>query len=254
MLQRRFIYALTGQTGHGKTAIALLLFRQSRRLTQTPRSQATRSRKGAASIWLVKTPTIYGCASLGPTPCLRLDGSADRASYIPGVFNIGQMHDRRVTETRKLEGVDIVIVDTSAAYFLGADENVLRVVTTLPGRPCVVVLCHRIKHAMDATQLLPRGGGAFLGEIDGNLTAWKHDETLVELSYTKLRGPGFEPVTFRLEKVTTPKLVDAKGRMLPTVRAVAISEAEQAAQTKHASQRRRSGAGGAALRSHILNR
>ena len=188
------------------------------------------------------------------TDALRLDGSADRASYIPGVFNIGQMHDRRVTETRKLEGVDIVIVDTSAAYFLGADENVLRVLTTLPGRPCVVVLCHPIKHAMDATQLLPRGGGAFLGEIDGNLTAWKHDETLVELSYTKLRGPGFEPVTFRLEKVTTPKLVDAKGRMLPTVRAVAISEAEQAAQTKHASQRRRSGAGGAAFFASVLEK
>jgi hypothetical protein len=48
-----------------------------------------------------------------------------------------------------------------------------------------------------------------------------------------MRGPGFEPLTFRLEKITTPRLVDAKGRLLPTVRAVHISEAEEATQAQH---------------------
>ena len=57
------------------------------------------------------------------TDALRLDGSADRASYIPGVFNIGQMHDRRVTEPRKLEGIDIVIVDTCGEVAVDFSEK-----------------------------------------------------------------------------------------------------------------------------------
>ena len=46
-----------------------------------------------------------------------------------------------------------------------------RTLTTLPGGPCVLVLCHPIKHVSEPEQLLPRGGGAFLAEVDGNLTA-----------------------------------------------------------------------------------
>jgi hypothetical protein len=106
----------------------------------------------------------------------------------------------------------------------------LRSLTTLPGAPCVLALCHPIKNASEPSQLVPRGGGAFLAEIDGNLTAWRHDDDLIEFHHSpfKFRGPGFEPITFRIEKITTTKLVDSKGRLLPTVRAVAISEEEEA--------------------------
>jgi hypothetical protein len=163
-----------------------------------------------------------------------------RVSFIRGVFDIGQMHGRLADDARKLGGLDLVIVDTSAAYFLGNDEisnpqmgahaRMLRTLTALPGKPCVVALCHPIKHTTDPTQLLPRGGGAFLAEVDGNLTAWLQDDVLVKLHHN---GPGFEPLTFRLEKITTTRLVDAKGRLLPTVRAVPISEAEEATQAQH---------------------
>jgi hypothetical protein len=73
---------------------------------------------------------------------------------------------------------------------------------------------------------VPRGGGAFLAEVDGNLTSWKSGET-IELGYNKMRGPGFEPMSFKLESFTTPRLADAKGREIPTVRAVVISQEEQ---------------------------
>jgi hypothetical protein len=53
----------------------------------------------------------------------------------------------------------------------------------------VVVLCHPIKNVNDPAQLLPRGGGAFLAEMDGNLTVWKRDDDTVELHHTKIRGP-----------------------------------------------------------------
>jgi len=71
-----------------------------------------------------------------------------------------------------------------------------------------------------------------MAEIDGNLTAWKHDDNLVTFHHSadKFRGPGFEPITFKLEKIATEKLVDSKSRMIPTVHAVAISEREEAEQ------------------------
>ena len=78
--------------------------------------------------------------------------------------------------------------------------------------------------------MLPRGGGAFLAEMDGNLTAWKHDEVMVDLNYTKMRGPGFEPMTLKLETIRTTRLTDSKGRLLPTVRAVAVSTGEEDSQ------------------------
>jgi DNA-binding PadR family transcriptional regulator len=104
----------------------------------------------------------------------------------------------------------------------------LRSLTTLPGGPCVVVLCHPIKHVTDPSQLIPRGGGNFLAQMDGNLTLWRHDDNLATLHHLdKWRGPGFEPITFKLEKITTEKLVDSKDRQLPTIHAVAITAAEE---------------------------
>jgi hypothetical protein len=42
----------------------------------------------------------------------------------------------------------------------------------MPGGPCVLVACHPPKNAGD-DNLLPRGGGAFIAEMDGNLTGRK---------------------------------------------------------------------------------
>ena len=67
---------------------------------------------------------------------------------------------------------------------------------------------------------------------NGNLTLWKHDGVLCDFHHTdKLRGPGFEPINLRLETVNTTRLADKKGRVIPTVRAVWISDAENDQQT-----------------------
>ena len=167
------------------------------------------------------------------------DPSLDRIIFVPGVFAIPDIDHRLVLEMQKLGGCDLVIIDTSAAYFLSDDENsnpqmgaharMLRGLSKLPGTPTVLALCHPAKYVTDPSQLLPRGGGAFLAEMDGNLTAWRHDDDLVDLHHgDKFRGPGFEPITLRIEKITTTKLVDKKGRLVPTVRTVALSETEEA--------------------------
>lgn len=145
-------------------------------------------------------------------------------------------------EVDKLGGADLVVVDTSAAYFPGDDENnnpqmirharACRDLVTLPGGPCVVVLCHPVKNASEPSQLLPRGGGAFLAEVDGNLTLWQQDGLSELYWHGKFRGPGFEPIMFSMEKIKSQKLIDAKGRLISTVRALPVTEAEQESVTK----------------------
>jgi hypothetical protein len=97
----------------------------------------------------------------------------------------------------------------------------------LPGNPCVIALNHPIKAAASPEHLLPRGGGGYLNETDGNFTLWAHDDRLTDLHWTgKLRGPDFEKITFRLPTITTTKLVDSKGRMMPTVMAEVANAAQ----------------------------
>jgi hypothetical protein len=97
----------------------------------------------------------------------------------------------------------------------------------LPGRPYVVALNHPTKCVASPELLLPRGGGGYLNETDGNFTAWAHGDRLTTLHWAgKLRGPDFDPIVFRLPIVTTTKLTDAKGRLMPTVMAEAVTDAQ----------------------------
>jgi hypothetical protein len=103
----------------------------------------------------------------------------------------------------------------------------LRVLTTLPGQPSVLVLCHPTKNATE-DDLQPYGGGATVNEIDGNLTLWK--STQVKLHHTdKLRGPTFEPKYFRIEKLSCPEIVDKRGRqiLLPVMRPCTEMDVEE---------------------------
>src|SRR5262249_42292912 len=157
--------------------------------------------------------------------------------FLPGTGKLSDIAPRIDQEVREL-GCDIsfVVIDTSIAYFDGDEENNnvqavsharrMRTLLQLPGGPCVIVLCHPIKNAQK-DNLLPRGGGAFLNEVDGNLTCW-NDDGVVKLHHLgEFRGPDFAPITFQLETVTSPRLRDSKGRLMPTVIAKVLSEAEE---------------------------
>ena len=156
--------------------------------------------------------------------------------FIPGVFKISELFGRVEKEVRELGGTALIIVDTSAAYFEGEAENdntqmgahgrMLRRLTTLPGKPCVITCCHPPKGATSKEAMLPRGGGAFIAEIDGNLICAKKD-SIVELHWVgKFRGPDFEPINVPdLDGGTCAKLKDSKGRRIPTVIARQLSEA-----------------------------
>jgi hypothetical protein len=169
------------------------------------------------------------------------DPTSDNISFIPQVFDIEKTFPSLEADAKANGEIALIIIDTSAAYFPGNEElsntqmgayaRSLRRLTTLPGGPCVLVLCHPIKHVQEPSQLLPRGGGAYLAEVDGNLTLWRVGDEMVELYHNKLRGPGFQAMTFRLESIRSDALKDKKGRQITTVRAVTISQSEEEKQS-----------------------
>jgi hypothetical protein len=234
LVQRRYLYSLTANTGHGKTAVALLLTL----LKALGRKLADREIDAGHVLYFagenpddVRARWIALCERFG------VDPDKLNVHFLPGTGKLSDIAPRIEQEVREL-GCDVsfVVIDTSIAYFDGDEENNnvqavsharrMRTLLQLPGGPCVLVLCHPIKNAQK-DNLLPRGGGAFLNEVDGNLTCW-NDDGVVKLHHLgKFRGPDFAPITFQLETVTTPRLKDSKGRLMPTVIVKALSEAEE---------------------------
>jgi hypothetical protein len=167
---------------------------------------------------------------------MLFDTKAIDVHFIPGVFKISDLIARIRQEVEALGGVALIIVDTSAAYFEGDDENSnaqqsvharrLRSLVTLPCGPCVITNCHPAKNATDDT-LIPRGGGAFIAEIDGNLTASRDDMVMTLHWQDKFRGPDFAPMSFTLQTDTYDKIRDSKGRLIPTVVARHLTDTGQ---------------------------
>jgi hypothetical protein len=101
----------------------------------------------------------------------------------------------------------------------------LRQLTRLKGSPCVIVPCHPTKSASDEN-LLPRGGGAAIAEVDGNLTCVKSAEFITLHWQGKHRGRDFDPLHFKWSVVTCKRLVDSKDRSIPTVIARCVGDGE----------------------------
>ena len=154
--------------------------------------------------------------------------------FIAGVVRISDRINEIRREAELIEDLMLVIVDTAAAYFVGDDTNsnsqqgtyarLLRGLTTLHGKPAVLVNCHPIKNA-SPENLLPMGGSAFLNEVDGNLTLWANGEKQVTMHWLgKFRGPEFNPLAFELVVATSERVKDAEGRLMPSIVARPISD------------------------------
>jgi hypothetical protein len=238
ILQRRFIYALTGHTGRGKTAIALLFAAHvalGRRLGDLD------VEKGRVLILAGENPTDAKMRWIALSQQMQFDRNEIEVHWVEGVFKLSETFEQIRREVQQIGGIDFIIIDSSAAFFEGDDENNnkqqavhakrLRDLTQLQGGPCVLVLCHPPKNAGD-DNLQPRGGGSYVAEMDGNLTVTK-DDMAIELHWqTKLRGPDFAPVNFLLRSVTHEELKDTKGRLIPTIVAEYLSETAQEEMTK----------------------
>jgi len=168
-----------------------------------------------------ENPTDVQARWLGVTQEMGIDPDTMDVHFINGVVKISENVANIEAEvaTKKLQPT-LVIVDTVAAYFEGDDDNdnvqmgnyarLLRSMTNLPGGPCVLALAHPTKRAAD-DDLIPKGGGAFLNEVDGNVALRRNGQVIAFEALGKFRGPSFEPVHFELVTVQHPKLRDTKG-------------------------------------------
>jgi hypothetical protein len=233
ILQRHFIYSMTALTGSGKTAVALML------AVHVALGKPIGDRfveQGRVLYFAGENPDDIRMRWLASAEKLSFDPATIDVHFLPGTPKLSKAVARIRDEVEAIGPVALVVIDTSAAYFEGDDENgnvemgnharFLRQLVTLPGEPCVLVACHPVKNAA-ADNLLPRGGGAFLNEMDGNLTCAK-TETIVKVhTQGKFRGPDFGPLHFQLHTATADRLKDSKGRPIPTVVAMPLSEIEQ---------------------------
>ncbi|MGK7056878.1 AAA family ATPase [Bradyrhizobium sp. 1050_B9_N1_2] len=233
LVQRRFLYSVTAPTGHGKTAVALLI--SAHKALGVPIGKHDVD-PGRVLYFAGENPDDVRMRWIALSERMEFDPQTIDVHFLEGTFKISELIARIKTEVEDLGGVSLIVVDTSAAYFEGDEENgnvqagtharMFRQLLKFAGEPCTLILCHPVKNAQQ-DNLLPRGGGAFIAEVDGNLTCWKSD-SLVSLHWQgKFRGPDFAPITFQLETVTSPRLRDSKGRQIPSVIARALSETEK---------------------------
>ncbi len=236
LIQRRFLYAMTGPTGAGKTAVVM---RIGAHVALGLPLDGRDVEKARVLFFAGENPDdirmrwIKLCEEMGHDPA-DMD-----VFFLPGTPPISdpEIRKRIDAEVAKHGEIGLLIVDTSAAYFRGDDENsnallgaharMLRSFVNLPGGPTVIVTCHPTKNpSMD--NLLPRGGGAFIAEVDGNLVCMKNDAVATLHWHGKFRGPDFAPIPFQIVPGTTEKLKDSKGQKIWTVTAKPITESEVA--------------------------
>jgi hypothetical protein len=234
LLQRRFLYSFTGRTGDGKTSIVLLL---AACVALGKEFGGHACEPTTVFILVGENPDDVRMRWMGLAASIDFNLETIDVHFIPGVFplpGIRQAIADKTASTKKEPGFD-----TSAAYFSGDEENsntqlgnharnMRRLfVREMPGNPCVVVTNHPTKNP-DMENLLPRGGGAYVAEVDGNLVTIRDGEMTTVHWHGKFRGPDFDPVVFELVPATAPDLVDSQGRPIPTVIARSMSVEEQA--------------------------
>jgi hypothetical protein len=246
LLQQSFLYSLTGQTGAGKTSIALRLAASVALapigggdpcVTQfIDMTFGNRECKRGRVLYLAcENPDDVRMRWIALAPRMGFDPDKIDVFFTDVRFTISKMTAVITSELQRHGGTFVlVIIDTGPAFFEGDDESnrtqmlahakMFRgLIDIIPGRPCIVVNCHPVKNAT-ADNLLPAGGGTFLNEMDGNLTAAKTEST-VELHWQgKYRGPDFAPMHFMIKTITDERLKDSKGRLISTCMCEFITE------------------------------
>jgi hypothetical protein len=233
ILQRRFIYALTGRTGEGKTSVCLRLAVHVSGGIPLGDAAVT---KGRVLYLAGENPDDIRMRCIVLLEQMGLDENEVEIDFVDGRFKISDIPDHILAAAARHAYV-LVIVDTSVAFSQSLDENdnveqlrhaqtLRNLIDVLPGGPTILVCCHPPKNASD-DNLQPRGGGAVIAEFDGNLTCRRTDTITIVHHQGKFRGPDFAPLHFTLEGQTAERLKDSHGRQIWSVFAKPASEQDQ---------------------------
>jgi hypothetical protein len=233
LLIRGYLYGLTSRPNHGKTTVA----------TAIAMHVANGRRLAGMDVSAGRVLMMYG--ENADNSRLMLIAAAQEfgadTEDMDIISTAGQLESLLddIADGCRDRQYALVVVDSSASYFSGVkeDDNVqagdharaLRKLTQLPGNPAVMALCHPTKYA-DKDNLMPRGGSAFLAELDTNLTLWT-EAGVAEVSHNKVRGPVIDQFSLELKPVTLSGYQDQKGR--PIVAPVAVPMSDVQAQEAH---------------------
>jgi hypothetical protein len=225
LMQEAFLYSLTGATGAGKTLITLKL---AASVALGIPFAGRETKKGQVLYLAAENPSDVRMRWIALSQRMDFDLNEVAVFFVEDVFKISQMKEALRQEAFKVGGeFSLVIVDTGPVFYEGDDENnrkqqgehavMLRdLIKLIPGKPTVLVNCHPVKNA-SPDNLLPAGGGNFLNQVDGNLTAARTDANTEMHWRGKYRGVDFAPMCFAIKTVTHESLKDSKGRLIPTV-------------------------------------
>ena len=182
IVQRSRLYACTSLTGHGKTAVWLFnacMIHAGRMIGQLDVFQ------GNVLFLAGENPADLEARMIGMARAFNLP--LNRLPYVlPGSFPLTEEEADALKRDIAGLGVPLALIvgDTASSFFPGDDENsnvqagtyarTLRALNECDGNPAIMALCHPTKGA-SRSNLLPRGGGAFLNELDGNLVLWSHE-------------------------------------------------------------------------------
>ena len=237
VVRRRFFYSLTAPTGHGKTAVALTV---AAHVITSAKIHDHEVERGKVLFMAGENVEDVQARWIALCEARKIEPNADMV-FMPGVKQLTDLKFQKqlIAEATDLGPFALLIVDTSAAYSEVEEENsnaqmgeharLLRSFSeTVSGRPTVIALCHPTKNA-NPDCLLPRGGGAFVAEVDGNLVCkMSTSSPIVDLHWQgKFRGVEFAPLSFELVTHRSDRLRDSKGRHMPTVIARTISDEEK---------------------------
>lgn len=206
VLQDGQVVSLTAPTNSGKTAVLLSMIMSV--LSGKNFGPHAVRRQGRVLVLCGEDPDGFRLRMLATMHHMHVERRqiAGNLRILPKPMALREALPEIERECAEWGDVALVVVDTSVAFFSGGDENSnddaychsrdLRALHDLPGKPTVVVACHPADKA-ERAMCKPRGGSAFLNEIDCNLILWCEGDGVTELHWSvKKRGPDFDPIWF----------------------------------------------------------
>jgi hypothetical protein len=213
------VCTLTGNTGHGKTLIALLM---AIKVALGDWFCGRQCRQGRVVFLAGENPENVRVQFYSLCRELGIDGAVLPIVWHDGVFSLEDAYDRVVADLVACPDIVLVIADSQQAFFEGDDDNsnmqmldsaiaFRKLIEPHPKRPACIALAHPVKNA-SRENIVPRGGSALLNELDWNLTAWlEAEKNIITLHHTKHRGAPFEPIDFETVQIQPEGLVDEDG-------------------------------------------
>jgi len=222
LLPRGVTYSLTGHAGHGKTTLAIQ-FAISVALGELFGDRSTA--KGSVLFLAGENPYNVKWQYAAALAARDLNPDQVPIYFVQGRFSIKEWSEVLRSKLSTIPNLKLVVVDSLQAFFEGDNDNdntqmvemahKMRSLCDVENRPAQLIIAHPAGKVPSKDNLVPRGGGAFLNEIDGNLTVWSQDASQQTLHHSqKFRGAGFDPMEWVMQIHEFPHLTDIHGTPL----------------------------------------